>query len=85
MYDGDYFGEISMLQNDYKRDTTIIAIEVCDIYCMNRKAFAYFFNKYKRLYEVIAKRAQKRLEYATSVEIDYKKMLYRNSFRYLDN
>lgn len=81
MYDGDHFGEISLLKMNHKRDNTVAAIEVCDIFCMDRKSFRLAFKKHPDLLKAITNIAEDRYEYSCKVEENYRKMLFMKSFR----
>lgn len=39
MHDGDYLGEIALIQHDRKRITTAIALEVCEVLRFDRRDF----------------------------------------------
>ena len=39
LVDGDFFGEMAMLAEDSKRSSTVIAIDICEIYCLEYKDF----------------------------------------------
>lgn len=66
--DGSYFGEVSLLMKDRKRVATVIALEICEIYKLDRKHFAHVFAKNPSFFYKIEKRANDRLEAVLQID-----------------
>ncbi|KAL0127598.1 hypothetical protein PUN28_003115 [Cardiocondyla obscurior] len=45
LYDGDYFGHDSLLSTNQRRQESVIALEVCELLCLNRYDFKRYFAK----------------------------------------
>lgn len=62
LQDGAYFGEIAMLMKDNKRITTVIALEICQVYKLSKRDFSRSFSTNPALYTKIERVANERLE-----------------------
>ncbi|KAM0724815.1 Potassium/sodium hyperpolarization-activated cyclic nucleotide-gated channel 2 [Formica fusca] len=63
--DGAYFGEIALVMPDERRVASVIAIEICELYRLDRADFARTIHPYPMLWEEIKKIAIKRHERTT--------------------
>ncbi|KAJ3644509.1 hypothetical protein Zmor_022234 [Zophobas morio] len=60
--DGDYFGEIAIVFPNEKTTATIIALEICEVYRLDRKPFKQCMEKQEDVYKKIQKEAKRRLK-----------------------
>lgn len=63
--DGAYFGEIALVMPDERRVASVIAIEICELYRLDRADFVRTIHPYPMLWEEIKKIAIKRHERTT--------------------
>lgn len=77
--DGDHFGEIALLVADQRRVASIIAIEVCELYRLDRKDFRHCIEVNSELFAEIERIATERVEKAVRVEEQHKRFLMRPS------
>lgn len=75
LYDGAYFGEIALLMKDQKRIANVIAIEICEVYRLDRKNFKTCFVNNTELYKKIEKIAHERREKTLILEELHKKYI----------
>lgn len=74
---GDYFGEIALLVADQRRIATVIAIEVCEMYLLDRKDFRQYIAVHKELFAEIERVAAQRIEKTIKAEEQHKRFLIR--------
>lgn len=67
--DGAYFGEIALVMPDARRVANVIAIEICELYRLDRADFARTIHPYPMLWEEIKKIAIKRHERTTIFDV----------------
>ncbi|XP_044758489.1 potassium/sodium hyperpolarization-activated cyclic nucleotide-gated channel 2-like isoform X2 [Coccinella septempunctata] len=81
LQDGAYFGEIALILKNTKRTTDIIAIEVCEVYRLDKKAFRSCF-KYDRygVFEKMQQIAEQRLQKTALLEETYKLELFQKAY-----
>ncbi|KAJ3644508.1 hypothetical protein Zmor_022233 [Zophobas morio] len=60
--DGDYFGEIALVFPNRKTSANIIALEICEVYKLDRKSFKKCLESQADLYKRIQLEAQRRLK-----------------------
>ncbi|KAJ3644510.1 hypothetical protein Zmor_022235 [Zophobas morio] len=60
--DGDYFGEIVLLFPHKKTTANIIALEICEVYKLDRKSFKKCLENQADLYKKIQEEAKRRLK-----------------------
>ncbi|GAB1868363.1 Potassium/sodium hyperpolarization-activated cyclic nucleotide-gated channel 1-like [Camponotus japonicus] len=77
--DGDHFGEIALLVADQRRVASIIAIEVCEVYRLDRKDFRQCIDVHSELFAEIERIATERVEKTVRVEEQHKRFLMRPS------
>lgn len=75
LQDGAYFGEVSLIIKDQKRIATVVAIEICEVYKLDRKKFRQCFKTCPHVYKKMEELAEKRLEITVVLEELYKKYL----------
>ncbi|KMR01417.1 potassium sodium hyperpolarization-activated cyclic nucleotide-gated channel 1-like protein [Lasius niger] len=63
--DGAYFGEIALVMPEARRVASVVAIEICELYRLDRADFARTIHPYPMLWEQIKKIAIKRHERTT--------------------
>ena len=68
MDDGDYFGEVSLIYRNTPRESSIVAIETCELYRLDREHFVKAIMPYPDLMEKITKHAIDRLEVTQYLE-----------------
>lgn len=61
LQDGAYFGEISLIFKEKRRTANIMALEICEIYKLDRRAFKNCFKKDTALYKILENVAIERL------------------------
>lgn len=66
--DGAYFGEIALLQKDEKRIATVYALEICEVYRLDRKHFQYCFTSNTELCKKLQRVADERREQTALIE-----------------
>lgn len=79
LQDGAYFGEIALLMKDRKRISTIIALEICETYRLDRKYFRRSFSANIELFQKFEKIANERMERTIIAEQVYRTFINRNS------
>lgn len=62
LQDGAYFGEISLVFKDKRRTANIVAVEICEVYKLERKAFKNCFKTNTKLYRMLEDVANERME-----------------------
>ncbi|XP_070156836.1 potassium/sodium hyperpolarization-activated cyclic nucleotide-gated channel 1 [Polyergus mexicanus] len=77
--DGAYFGEIALLVADQRRVASVIAIEICEIYRLDRKDFRHCIDVHSELFAEIERIATERVEKTVRVEEQHKRFLMRPS------
>lgn len=68
MEDGDYFGEICLLFSNLKRTANVIAVEISEVYRLDRKQFKKSFESNKDLLKKLQFDAKKRYRQTTDIE-----------------
>lgn len=63
--DGAYFGEVALVMPDERRVASVIAVEICELYRLDRADFARTIQPYPMLWEQIKKIAIERHEKTT--------------------
>lgn len=84
MDDGAHFGEIALLVPDQRRVASVIAIEVCEVYRLNRKDFRKCIAVHSELFATIESIATERIERAVVIEEQHKRYLMRDTSRVED-
>ncbi|XP_031774299.1 potassium/sodium hyperpolarization-activated cyclic nucleotide-gated channel 1-like [Apis florea] len=82
--DGAHFGEIALLVPDQRRVASVIAIEVCEVYRLNRKDFRKCIAVHSELFATIESIATERIERAVVIEEQHKRYLMRDTSRVED-
>ncbi|KAK2580594.1 hypothetical protein KPH14_007716 [Odynerus spinipes] len=82
--DGAHFGEVALLVPDQKRVATVIAIEVCEVYRLDRKDFRKCVVVHSELFATIERIATERIEKTVMVEEQHKRFLMRTSIAHED-
>lgn len=77
--DGAHFGEIALLVADQRRVASVIAIEVCEVYRLDRKDFRQCIDINSELFAEIERIATERVEKTVRVEEQHKRFLMRPS------
>ncbi|CAD1469821.1 unnamed protein product, partial [Heterotrigona itama] len=77
--DGAHFGEIALLVPDQRRVASVIAIEVCEVYRLDRKDFRKCIAVHTELFAKIERIAAERIERAVVIEEQHKRYLMRNT------
>lgn len=75
LQDGAFFGEIALMVMDHKRIATVIALEICTIYTLDKRHFRKAFEDYPELLLLIEEEANYRMENTIRAEALYKKLL----------
>ena len=66
MADGGYFGEVSLFISHEYRRATVVAVDFCELYALNRDDFLEAVKPYPDLFERIEKISKYRLEAMSS-------------------
>lgn len=75
MEEGSYFGEIALVSKDQKRTADVIAIEICTVYRLDRKAFVTCIAPHAEVYERLEYLATVRREQTHLIEELHKKYI----------
>lgn len=68
MEDGAHFGEIALVMQDELRVASVIAVEVCELYRLDRKDFVKAIHPYPDLLDNIQRIAADRMEKTTMLD-----------------
>lgn len=68
--DGAYFGEIALVMLDERRVASVVAVEICELYRLDRADFTRTIHPYPMLWEQIKKIAIERHERTTILDIN---------------
>ncbi|XP_068982398.1 potassium/sodium hyperpolarization-activated cyclic nucleotide-gated channel 1-like [Bombus flavifrons] len=77
--DGAHFGEVALLVGEQRRVASVIAIEVCEVYRLDRKDFRKCISVHTELFAKIERLATERIERAMIIEEHHKRHLKRSS------
>ncbi|EGI60569.1 Potassium/sodium hyperpolarization-activated cyclic nucleotide-gated channel 4 [Acromyrmex echinatior] len=77
--DGAYFGEIALLVMDRRRVASVVAVEVCEVYRLDRKDFRHCIEVNSELFAEIERIATERIETTVRVEEQHERFLMRPS------
>nr|XP_033339699.1 potassium/sodium hyperpolarization-activated cyclic nucleotide-gated channel 3-like [Megalopta genalis] len=77
--DGAHFGEVALLVPDQRRVASVIAIEVCEVYRLDRKDFRKCIAVHTELFAKLEEIASERIQRAVDIEEQHKRYLLRNS------
>ncbi|XP_077270115.1 potassium/sodium hyperpolarization-activated cyclic nucleotide-gated channel 4 [Temnothorax americanus] len=77
--DGAHFGEIALLVADQRRVASVVAIEVCEVYRLDRKDFRQCIDIHSELFAEIERIATERIERTIRAEEQHKRFLMRPS------
>ncbi|XP_046832159.1 potassium/sodium hyperpolarization-activated cyclic nucleotide-gated channel 1-like [Vespa crabro] len=77
--DGAHFGEIALLAPDQKRVASVIAVEVCEVYRLDRKDFRKCVAVYSELFSMIERIAIERIEKTMVTEEHHKRFIMHSS------
>ena len=75
MDDGAHFGEIALLVQDQRRVASVIAIEVCEVYRLDRRDFRKCIAVHSELFSEIEQIAAERMERTLAIEEQHKHSL----------
>lgn len=67
--DGAHFGEIALVMPDERRVASVVAVEICELYRLDRANFARTIHPYSMLWEQIKKIAIERHERTTILDM----------------
>ncbi|XP_043255158.1 potassium/sodium hyperpolarization-activated cyclic nucleotide-gated channel 1-like [Colletes gigas] len=79
--DGAHFGEVALLVPDQRRVASVVAIEVCEVYRLERKDFRKCIAVHTELFANIERIAADRIEKALLIEEQHKRYLMRDSLQ----
>ncbi|KAK0182317.1 hypothetical protein PV327_000468 [Microctonus hyperodae] len=71
---GSHFGEVALLVQDHRRVATVVAIEVCEVYRLDRPDFRRCVAIHKDIFSKIERIATKRMEKTILIEEQYKRI-----------
>ncbi|XP_011878172.1 PREDICTED: potassium/sodium hyperpolarization-activated cyclic nucleotide-gated channel 1-like [Vollenhovia emeryi] len=74
---GAHFGEIALLVADQRRVASVVAIDVCEVYRLDRKDFRQCIDVHSELFAEIERIATERIERTVRVEEQHKRFLMR--------
>ncbi|XP_012055319.1 PREDICTED: potassium/sodium hyperpolarization-activated cyclic nucleotide-gated channel 1-like [Atta cephalotes] len=77
--DGAHFGEIALLMADQRRIASVVAIEVCELYRLDRKDFRHCINVHSELFAEIERISTERIEKTVRAEEQHKRFMMRPS------
>lgn len=73
LVDGAHFGEVALLVQDQRRVATIVAIEVCEVYRLDRRNFHKCIATHAELFQRIERIATKRMDKTAVIEEQHKR------------
>lgn len=73
--EGSYFGEIALISKDQKRTADVLAIEICQIYRLDRKPFLNCIATHDEVYNKLENLADIRKEQTRLIEELHKKYI----------
>ncbi|XP_043274075.1 potassium/sodium hyperpolarization-activated cyclic nucleotide-gated channel 4-like [Venturia canescens] len=73
--DGAHFGEVALLVQDQRRVASVLAIEVCEVYRLDRKDFRKCIAVQSDLYDKIERIATERMQRTAMIEEQHKRFL----------
>ena len=74
--DGNYFGEIGLLSDDSKCTASVVAVELCELYRLDRQDFNSVLQSYGFLINKMESIARKRVDETASIDILYDNKKY---------
>lgn len=77
LVDGAHFGEVALLVADQRRVASVVAIEVCEVYRLERKDFRQCIDVHSELFAKIERIATERVERTIRIEEQHKRFLMR--------
>jgi len=77
--DGAHFGEIALLMADQRRIVSVVAIEVCELYRLDRKDFRHCIDVHSELFAEIERISTERIEKTVRAEEQHKRFMMRPS------
>ncbi|KAJ8949066.1 hypothetical protein NQ318_016968 [Aromia moschata] len=84
LQDGDYFGEVSLISKGQLRTTTVLAIEVCQVYRLERKMFETCLFQNEKVRERMVAEVNRRMALTTLVDEEYKRILFEKTFQTIE-
>jgi len=75
--DGGHFGEVALLVADQRRIASVIAIDICEVYRLDRKDFRRCIDVHSELFAEIERIAAERMERTNKLEERHKRFLMR--------
>lgn len=75
LQEGAYFGEIALILKEQKRIATVIAIEICETFKLDKKSFRSCFADSTDAYKKLVALAEERLEKTVILEERHKKYM----------
>lgn len=78
LYDGAYFGEIALIMKDRKRIASVSAVEICELYIMDRNTFNRRLRSNQRVYNTLFALCQQRLKETKAIEALHSKSFDEN-------
>ncbi|XP_057338121.1 potassium/sodium hyperpolarization-activated cyclic nucleotide-gated channel 2-like [Microplitis mediator] len=79
--EASYFGEVALLVQDQRRIASVIAIEVCEVYRLDRRDFRRYVAVHPELFEQIERVAMTRMEKAILIEEQNKRNPFKRNHR----
>nr|KAF7407065.1 hypothetical protein H0235_014721 [Vespula pensylvanica] len=79
LHDGAHFGEIALLASDQKRVATVIAVDISEVYRLDRKDFRKCVTVHSELFSSIERIATERIERTAIIEEHHKRFIMRSS------
>ncbi|XP_015589234.1 potassium/sodium hyperpolarization-activated cyclic nucleotide-gated channel 1 [Cephus cinctus] len=80
--DGAYFGEVALLVQDQRRVASVVAIDICEVYRLDRRDFRKSIAVQSDLFAKIERIATERMEKTVLVEEQHKRLLQQKSGRF---
>lgn len=79
MEDGAHFGEVALLVQDQKRVASVNAVDVCEVYRLDRTDFRKVIAIHSELFAKIERIASERVEKIMLIEEQHKRFLIESS------
>ncbi|CAG9773047.1 unnamed protein product [Ceutorhynchus assimilis] len=81
LYDGSYFGELSLILKQHKVTVSVVALETTKIYKLSKRLLDKYILSNQELRKMFVELAQARLKFIIKMEDDYKKELFAEKYK----
>lgn len=83
--DGAHFGEVALLVQDQRRVASVVAVEVCEVYRLDRREFRKCIAVHSDLFAKIERMATERMHRTLLIEEEYKRINMQSKTPFVSN